>query len=260
LVLRLSRQHINSTYYYYLLLHGVSVKPKYSPMVLFDNNWLPLCQPVCCITVAHRCGPLVGWRKKQELSATIRTVYEEDGVLHVVWVMFCACYTVCLSVKRRQPLAASHTQHRGPVVTTFIINLITNYPVNQKLYTFTCTVTVCQVQIFLLPSKSQHKYTFFTWTYDRLESKAYPLLMYYKHSISKALTDTKLNFCAGNPQHGSFCCQAVHSGFALQIWCRKQVFIPNNTTLKMLQPFQLAIDNYFSEISMVGYYSSHNSA
>jgi len=31
------------------------------------------------------------------------------------------------------------------------------------------------------------------------------------------------------------------------------VFILNKTTFKMLKPFQLAIDNYFPEISMVGY-------
>jgi len=80
------------------------------------------------------------------------------------------------------------------------------------------------------------------------------LLMYYIHSIPKALTDTQLEFCAGNSQHGCVAArQYTNGGFALQICCRKQVFIPNKTTFKMLQPFQLAIDNYFSDISMVVY-------
>jgi hypothetical protein len=86
------------------------------------------------------------------------------------------------------------------------------------------------------------------------EQKTDSLLMYYIHSIPKALTDTQLEFCAGNPQHGYVATrQYTNGGFALQIRCRNQVFIPNKTTFKTLQPFQLAIDNYFSEISMVGY-------
>lgn len=86
------------------------------------------------------------------------------------------------------------------------------------------------------------------------EHKTDSLLMYYTQSIPKALTDAQLEFCATNPQHGCVAArQYTNGGSASQICCRNQVFIPNKTTFKTLQPFQLAIDNYFSEISMVGY-------
>lgn len=125
--------------------------------------------------------------------------------------MFCSCFKVCLSVKCTQPLAASSTQHRGPVITTFAINLIWNYPTDQKLYTFTCTVPVRQVQTFLLNIYKQIRTQIYRFYLNiRLECKAHSLLMYYSNIIPTALTDTQLEFYARQPTEWFCCCQEVH--------------------------------------------------
>lgn len=66
---------------------------------------------------------------------------------------------------------------------------------DQKLYTFTCNTTVKPGADFPAKDIQANPNTYVQFL---PEHKTDSLLMYYIHSILKALIDTQLEFCASN--------------------------------------------------------------